>query len=306
MNMLGDTWLTHFLSAVMPIALYNEESESFHQVLSALADDFKELFTDGLVVRGQRFFVSVVGCKGDIPYLAKAGRFERTFTRRPLKPRSKKPAQGICHLCLAGKEDYHFKVPYEDYGLERPAWLKTVGTENAYMVPSSFQTIPFLRPGAPGGLEQFFQFDLFHNLHLGLGKNFVASAICVVMELIDDTIEGSFATLTRDFQDYCKKNRESPYHKKITATLVGVEGGFQEMPDGAWNKGDHTRLLLQWFGDYCSRKIVGKTANPIYLACAAYLNLDGSCFIFLVLLLLRRDVKRQCMGIIMFCIHVFR
>ena len=272
LNFLGDTYLTHFLSAVLPISLYNEQPESFHQVLAVLAEDFIQLFYEGLLVEGKRFYISVLGCKGDAPYLVKAGRFERSFTRRPVQRSSKKPSQGICHLCLAGKENHTFAVPFEEYGVEHPAWLATVGQEKPYQTPSEFEVIPFLKDGAEEGLEQFFQFDLFHNLHLGLGKCFAASAVCLCMELIDASISGAFEILTCDFQDYCKKNHESPYHKKLSASLFGVEGGFQELPDAAWNKGDFTRLILQWFADYCSREVVGKTEDPLYLLCVAYLQ----------------------------------
>ncbi|CAK9085104.1 unnamed protein product [Durusdinium trenchii] len=272
MNMIGDTHLTHFLSAVLPISLYNDKPESLHQVLAALAADFRQLFTTGVTVNGKKFFICVIGCKGDCPYLVKAGRFDRSFARRPLKRSSKKACPGICHLCLAGKETdsqgIAVEIPYEDYGTEQPAWLETMGVEPAYEVPSAFAAIPFLKDGAQGGLDMFFQFDLFHNLHLGLGKNFIASAICVCMELINNSIAGAFEDLTRDFRAYCQRNRQSPYHKTLSASLLGVEGGFQDVPDAAWNKGDHTRLLLQWFEDYCSREVLGKTRDPLYILCA--------------------------------------
>lgn len=275
MNMIGDTHLTHFLSAVLPISLYNDKPESLHQVLAALAADFRQLFTTGVTVNGKKFFICVIGCKGDCPYLVKAGRFDRSFARRPLKRSSKKACPGICHLCLAGKETdsqgIAVEIPYEDYGTEQPAWLETMGVEPAYEVPSAFAAIPFLKDGAQGGLDMFFQFDLFHNLHLGLGKNFIASAICVCMELINNSIAGAFEDLTRDFRAYCQRNRQSPYHKTLSASLLGVEGGFQDVPDAAWNKGDHTRLLLQWFEDYCSREVLGKTRDPLYILCAALL-----------------------------------
>ena len=273
MNMLGDTYLTHYLSAVLPISLYNTKPESFHQVLSALAEDFNKLWTEGLLVEGKRFYVGVLGCKGDAPYLVKAGRFERSFTRRPLKPTSKAKVPGICHLCLAGKEDLVVPVPYEDFGAETPAWLRTVGSQKAFLIPSSFESIPYMKDGVDDALGKFFKFDLFHNLHLGIGRSFIASAVCLCMELINDSIPRAFETLTLDFRKYCQDHHESPYHKKLSSSLFGVEGGFECVPDGSWNKGDYTRLLLQWFSDYCSREVVGKTENPMYLLCVACLKL---------------------------------
>ena len=171
LNMLGDTYLTHFLSAVMPISLYNQKPESFYEVLAVLSLDFKNLFYEGLLVNRNRFYVSVIGCKGDVPYLVKAGKFERSFARRPLKRSAKTPCSGICHICLAGNESHTPAIPFEDYGLLRPKWMETVGLERAFSETPPFVEIPFLI-GGEATLERFYQFDLFHNLHLGLGKYF--------------------------------------------------------------------------------------------------------------------------------------
>lgn len=89
------------------------------------------------------------------------------------------------------------------------------------------------------------------------------------MELIDATIDKAFEILTADFKDCCGRKKESPYHKKITSTLLGVNQGFLSCPEASWSKGDFTRLILQWFGDYCQRQVVGCTAEPLYLKCVA-------------------------------------
>lgn len=276
LNYIGNSYLTHFLCCLMPISLYNRTPEAFFQMLEIQAQEYVELFENGLVVRGVKFYFCCLGCKGDAPYLSKSGKFLRAFTRRPTRASSKTPAQGVCHLCLAGKEDWEREVCFEEFG-EEPAWLQTVGLLKPYDVrdPSPLLQIPF---DHVEGAEQFFRFDIFHNWHSGVGKYFISSAVCVCMELIQMSVQNAFTFISDDFKAYCKKHRESPYHKTLTASLFGMETGLGKCPDASWSKGDFTRLIHQWFADYCQRHVVGKTDDGLYLKCVAKLNTIDNFF----------------------------
>ena len=274
MNLIGNTYLTHFLQCVLPVALYGETPEDLQHMLGLAAREFRDLFENGVVVQKHRFYLCCVGIKGDAPFLAKSGNFLRSFTRRPTRPSSKLPCVGICHLCLAGCESP--EIPFEQYGEVAPLWLPTVGSRTPFSTPPSLIEIPAERTGTT---EALWKYDLFHNFHSGLGKHFTSSAICVCMELLDLTIDGAFDYITEDFKMYCKQHKESPYHKKLTKALLGVEQGFKDCPDGGWSKGDFTRLICKWFGDYCSRHVVGATEDPLYLKCVALSSLL-STFVF--------------------------
>ena len=266
LNMLGSTIKSHFPSFIMPVSLYKDNDGAFYHMLELVAGELKDLFEDGLQLGGRKFFMCCLGVKGDAPFLAKAGRFNRSFTRRPTRPSSKKPATGLCHQCMAGNEE--LGIPFEDFGRERPQWLSTVGSVPAYSraAPSPLLKIPF--DGTD--MSVFFRWDVFHNWHLGLGKTFITSAVCCVLELLNPlSLDAAFKVLTEDFGSYCQMNKQSPYHKKLTSQFFGVEASFQDWPDAGWSKGDFTRLICQWFEDYCSRKVVGHTEDPLYLMCVA-------------------------------------
>lgn len=273
LNMLGNSSTTHFLHSVMPIGLYNATPDAYFQVLNLQAEEFTNLFTSGVQVQGRTYYIACVGCKGDAPYLAKSGQFTRNFARKPTSSKSKKPAEGICHQCLAGKEGMGYPVPFEEIGVENPMWLRTMYVLSGAPPDSPYMKIPFERDGTPGSFEKFFRFDLFHNVHLGVGKAFISSAVCMVLELlVGYTIGGAFDKLTDDFKDYCQRVKKTPYHKKLTSTLFGVNQSFKDCPAGGWNKGDHTTLLIRWFQDYCERHVVGHTADPVYLLCVSVLH----------------------------------
>ena len=116
LNMIGATIKSHFPSFIMPVSLYKDCDNAFYHMLDLVAGELKELFECGLELGGGKFFLCCLGVKGDAPFLAKAGRFNRSFTRRPTRPSSKKPATSLCHQCMAGNEE--LGVPFEDFGRE--------------------------------------------------------------------------------------------------------------------------------------------------------------------------------------------
>ena len=265
LNMLGSTMRTHFPLCVLPIQLYSQCEAAFHQMLEVQARDFKSLFLEGVAIRDKHYYVCCLGVKGDAPFLAKAGRFNRSFTRRPTRAQSKKPCTGICHQCSAGDESRIPAMPFEEYGVERPFWLQSEGEVAAYTTPSALLAIPY----DDGDGSAMFKWDLFHNVHLGIGKYYASSAVCTILELVPQSLQQAFQTLTEDFRTYCSEHRESPYHKRLTSSLFGVEASFQDCPDAGWSKGDFTRLILCWFEDYCARNVVGNTQDPLYLKCVS-------------------------------------
>lgn len=290
LSMLGDSLQNHFLFAALPIKLYNQ-TDSLYQVLSLMGDEMDALFNQGVLIGQQRYFVAMLGVKGDSPYLAKSGRFERTFCRRPTKHVSQSLCIGICHRCLAGREGWVVDLPYEEFGAEFPTWSITEALEKPYVVPSPLLRVPFLKEDADDGDLSFWQFDLFHNIHLGMGKNFISSAVCICIELLDGSLERAFQSLTLDFQQYCRSNHESPYHKKLSPSLFGVDSGFNQTPEAGWSKGDFTRLVLKWFEDYAKREVLGKTQDPICLACVALFNVEAFCCVFTFLFIQSRSCK---------------
>eukprot|EP00435_Cladocopium_sp_Y103_P046752 s144_g13.t1 len=266
LNMVGCTLTTHFIQCVLPISLYNETPQDFHHMLDLQAREFHELFWKGIEICNRRWFVCCIAIKGDSPFLAKSGKFLRSFIRRPTRATSRTAAAGVCHLCLAGKEDYHFDVPFEDFGAHDPVWQLTCGALKPYAERSPLLQIP---AETSGTTEELWKFDLFHNWHSGMGKYFTSSAVVVCLELVQDSIEGAFAQITLDFRAYCTRNHESPYHKKLTSTMFGVNQSFQDCPDAAWSKGDFTRLICKWFEDWCRRhaeavKLINSCLSGLY------------------------------------------
>ena len=268
LNMLGNTYLTHFLMCLMPVAIYGDCPESFDKILQLAAEEYRDLFYNGIEVNRKKFWICCIGVKGDQPYVTKSGHFSRSFYRRPLKSHSKKPATGICHRCLAGKEDWVQEVPYEQFG-DNCVWMDTIGLISPCEDddPSPMFILPCSIGG--GSPEQLWRFDLFHNWHSGAGKTFLSSSIVVYLSALvsGDSVEKKFQVLTEDFLKYCKSKRHTPYYKKLALPLFGITS-LQDCPSGSWTKGEYTTLLGQWFEDSFPRFLDGFTEDPFLLKIA--------------------------------------
>lgn len=261
LNMVGNAFLTHFIHFLMPVAVYKETPQAFDMLMEALAKDYASLFYDGFKVESEQFWACCVACKGDSPFLVKAGHFDRSFYHRPLKAQSRTAGVGVCHACCAGKEDWVPRVECEEFG-SNPTWLQTVEVLCPWTIRPPFLDIP-RELDNPNG-ERFFQMDLFHNFHLGAGKYFISSA---VVSIIDSLLVGSswgerFEKLTDEFSAFCKQRKFHAYYKKLTAEMFGVATNQQNCPKGNWPKGDQTTMLAMFLEDFCDRHVVGRVHDP--------------------------------------------
>lgn len=282
LNYVGNTFLTHFIHFLMPVALYKESPESFDLVLQQLAADYKLVFDEGIKVKGlEKMWACCVACKGGSPYTAKTGHFDRSFYHRPLKATSKTPGVGVCHCCLAGVESLpqNQRVEFEEFG-PSPGWLRTQELVAPWSNAPPFLAIP--RETANPNGERFWQFDLFHNFHLGAGKYFVSSAMVHIVQTIfpQPNIDARFDALTRDFQRFCKQNKLHPYYKNLTKQMFGVQLNHKACPSGNWPKGDQTTLMAVYLEDFCKRAVVGKVHDPTCLKIASWQTIVVLCFCY--------------------------
>ena len=162
----------------------------------------------------------------------------------------KQPAQvtdpiGICHLCRAGQRGFEF----EELGTRSPRWLPTFCTQDPFESPRS----PLTRLPHPEGMTAtLWRYDLWHTLHLGVCKSFVASMVA----LLSATFEGrskekKFELLSQHFLAWCREHGRPPIITKVTKDLIGwdVETTY---PMGIWYKGAISTLFCDYLEDVSS------------------------------------------------------
>ena len=210
-----------------------------------------------------------LGLQGDLPALAKAGGFKRSYSRVPRSVSGK--SVGICFLCLAGRETCDPVLPYEDFS-RKAAWKDTYLTELPYDQP------PYIMHGLPWGPPSqgpwFFKHDFWHNWHNGVAKNYIASAFVVINQarLLGNSIDARFQSLTTLYKDYCSRVKLSPYLKELSRDTFNMET-TKVFPVGSWNKAVVSTQLMLFLEDFCKQNIQGKTDDPFLLAIVACLML---------------------------------
>lgn len=59
------------------------------------------------------------------------------------------------------------------------------------------------------GKARFFKVDIWHVVHMGVAKDFISSALCLVQVLLDGSnVDCRFQHMTTLYKDWCKKKQE--------------------------------------------------------------------------------------------------
>eukprot|EP00435_Cladocopium_sp_Y103_P060123 s185_g21.t2 len=244
LNFLGNTWSNQFIFCTMLRAVTVEFPESMTKLVELYAEDMAMLADQGVANRrgDRRVWVVHLATKGDLPALSKLGGFKRNHSHVPKAGSSKKACQGICHMCLGGKESSgpgDTAFPYEDTSVE-PKWEETVEVEDPWdNVPAILRGLPM----CPEKKASFFVTDVWHNLHLGLSKHFFASSIISAVERLDtwsmDSVESRLEWFTNDFKRYCREKGAKSVYAINTAVSFMYANGY-------WIKSDEARKLSMW------------------------------------------------------------
>ena len=156
-----------FLSRVpiflLPCALYKEHPDLIDFMLRKIAKELKQLYYEGLTIRGKTWTVALLGMKGDSKWLAQVGSLVRYYGKK-----GKKRSLAMCHECYAGLDRY----PYEDVS-ENPKWARTMWRTRPWESSPSFLDVPFDKHQP----EKFLRRDLMHIGKLGLYRHHIASVI---------------------------------------------------------------------------------------------------------------------------------
>ena len=280
LNFCGHTWTTNFLFSCMLRKFFKKDPEILHSLVGVYARDMEDLLlngvssTDGLI----QVRCCHLGTKGDLPALAKLGRMNHTFGNVPKKAASKKPCEGICWMCCAGRESNPSQkisaIPFEDTS-GKPLWEGTLGQQDAFDgMPAILEGVPLLEENR----WQFFKTDLWHNFHLGVAKHYVASALVSILENVDlevGSMDDKFEILNAEYKRFCKEKRISPHCEELGRDSLNW---YQSTacPIGSWNKGSastHYMLFLEYLCKIWSDKFGD---DPLLQTIAT--GMDWDCF----------------------------
>lgn len=114
-------------------------------------------------------------------------------------------------------------------------------------------TVHAFQNRAVNGLAQFYKPDIWHNVHLGCGKDFAASAISLLVTLCEGSnVDKRFDVFSGLYKKWCRDNKKTAYISKIDKGTVGGAGKNDE-PSGSWNKAACTVTILEFIQFFCGQ-----------------------------------------------------
>ena len=278
MNFVGATWSTQFLFGSLLRAVNHDSPMALDLLLGRFAADLAELATEGVTSsKGERLWLQVLGLKGDLPALQKAGSFVRHFGRVPRQASSVTPCGGICFLCLAGREHPpEAAVPFEEFAAGALLWERTQGVERPWESP------PPILNGIPGYSipEKFFLPDFFHNWHSGLAKIWVANALAMIaysgLVPMRSLVE-KLQWISGDFVAFCARSRITPHMREFTKENLSFDV-FSACPQGLWSKASVSTHAMLYLQDFFARH-AGSFDDDVFLPMIAARMFEVSCLL---------------------------
>jgi len=254
MNFLKTAIATRFLSVVCPKELYEDDREVFEQIQELLAEDWGVLERHGVALEGTQVFPILLGLKADWSFHVEAGNLQRSYRRGPKhagdQGATKKETDpgGICHLCQAGLKGFDWEDMSAAEDMIRRSYEEEI--ELPWTVESPWTIFPY-QDTAVNGKSRFYKVDIWHTVQLGVGKDFAASAMCLlVRDICASNIDDRFQILSEKYLAWCKQFQKTKYVTKLDKKMVGG-AGLRDEPYGSWNKGELTVTLLEFLEHYC-------------------------------------------------------
>ena len=248
MNFEHSTWTTRFLLAVLPRSYYKLDNgrdiDVFQDLLSVLTQNMRRLYETGVKGRdGNTYFFAPIRIMGDWPFIVKAGCLGRSFSNAAKHKTASKDPKGICHRCKADLPGF----PWEDFS-EFASWKDSINTLSPFLkVPALLGLLV-----DPEDAPAFFEFDLFHTWHLGIGRTVCASAIVVfaMSTLFQGSVATRLETVTNKYLAWCTANKIKPVVRRFTKDKLSWEQK-NLFPQGRWSKGEATTVIMKWLGHEC-------------------------------------------------------
>lgn len=253
-NLLGHSYTTHYLWAVMPAAWHKDDSV-FQSMLAEFGRDLAECFEKGVEVQGKHFRLVLLGLKADLKLQARAGRFNRWYStcrKGPIDPSKNQTAGLCCWLCGAGCVG----LPFEEVNTETPAWYKAFG--------EWVDTPPWFE-GAECGLmtssfgynsqpAKFFLPDLFHIYLAGFGQDYAASCLVYMLGITfpGTSVEQQLASLNSSWRLWKKMFHVSSHTYNFNRNMLNFPDAKKVFPTGTWSKASDTPKILKFVLYICS------------------------------------------------------
>lgn len=100
--------------------------------------------------------------------------------------------------------------------------------------------------GCPNAAARFHRPDIWHTIHLGIGKAFISSAMAIIQQAVPgNNVDLRFQQITSNYKEFCKERHFVKFLTKLDKRTFNV-GSAAEEPSGGWNKASVTSTLAEF------------------------------------------------------------
>ena len=246
LNYSGNAWSHRFVTAVLP--KMTKDEQAFQTILRFIADDCLDVLYNGVLdASGNKHHAVVLQCVGDWQFLVKAGGLLRSYSNVEKRPRAEASCpRGICHYCKAGQ----INTPFEDF-----RWTASWRDTQFALGDNPFSSWPILLalPHEATKPARFFCYDLWHSMHLGMGKTFLGSVLALISDCMDGgNIDVRFQHLTNLFLQWAAEHKITPFIAVLSKDSIQWPDR-KSYPNGNWSKGHVTTTLMKFVAWYLER-----------------------------------------------------
>ena len=236
-NLKGHSFLQHWPLFVLPGTFAKSYKDLTLKMLNIIGEDLRDLYQNGLVVNGRKFYIAVVGSKGDLKWFSKICCLNRGYENK-----GRKRDVPCCHICLAGTA----QLPAEDV-TSVPAWTSTMFQERPWNVNQggpALSAVPF-DDSKP---EFMYKHDILHTLRLGVYRDFVASVIFLYLRWNvfgnSGTVGSKLEVAYTHFKLWLSASNQWASLRSFTTNLFK----YTNRKSYPWAnvKGSDCSLILQW------------------------------------------------------------
>ena len=138
-------------------------------------------------------------------------------------------------------------------------------------------TRELLVDGSVNGKTRFYQLDVWHSIHLGIGKTWIGGGVMMLSTLVPGSNHDErISVIASEYLAFCREARLDPIIRRIDSRTFGTTTD----PTGTWSKAGVTSSFMLFLQQFCEKRAEAIQCNDRFRVFVPFLYV-GVDFYFL-------------------------
>ena len=131
--------------------------------------------------------------------------------------------------------------------------------------------------GSVNGKTRFYQLDVWHSIHLGIGKTWIGGGVMMLSTLVPGSNHDErISVIASEYLAFCREARLDPIIRRIDSRTFGTTTD----PTGTWSKAGVTSNFILFLQQFCEKRAEAIQCNDRFRVFVPFLYV-GVDFYFL-------------------------